>query len=250
MSTSVSDPKSSTTANANQPPGNGRSAASRRKDNKTARIWVSIAAGVMLAIVGFLIIRTQGFVSGSEFSPTHFQKRDFRFYEIPLVHLQITPISRSSSTTQAARYLRQKNLIPVVTGPPDVWHLVQISRGLTGATPLDAQLLTDQLELSLGSDAYWEKWSTDHPKMAKVLWPVVQRLAQRELYVLIPRLMEIAQLQSATDQSPADLQNAIDQYLPEQYASLIVDLREAGRRELADGVRQEATADYPDAPNL
>ncbi len=240
--------------------------AGRRKANKIARRWVAFAAAIMLVIVGFLVIRTQGFVSGSEFSPTHFQKRDFQFYEIPLLRLQITPIVRSSSTTPTATYLRQKNLIPIVTGAPEVWHLVWISRGFTGAKPADAQMLTDQLELAGSGDPYWKKWSVDHPSKAQTLWPVVQRLAERELYVLIPRLLEIAQIETAAatadtgkssakrtrpdDASAADLKAAIDAYLPTQYSTLVEDLRQAGRQALADEVQEDAIEDYPDTAKI
>ncbi|MGI9473148.1 MAG: hypothetical protein ACR2NZ_16520 [Rubripirellula sp.] len=210
------------------------------------RRWITVFATVVIVIVLLIVIRTQGFVSGYEFSPTHFQQRRFSFYEIPLIHLQITPIRRSSATPATATYVRQNALITPHTGVPTVWHLVSLSRGLTGATPADANLLLDQLELSSGKD-YWTDWSKKHPKRAKVLWPYVQRLAERELYLLLPSIFELAQLDP---HSPQQLQDSIDEYLRREYALLIEDMRSADRDDLADQLLAEALQDYPDDPGL
>jgi hypothetical protein len=194
----------------------------------------------------FFVIRTQGFVSGQEFSPTHFQLREFSFYEIPLIHVQITPIKRAGSTPTTATYVRQNALIKPHTGPPTSWHLVSISRGLTGSTPADAELLIDQLNLQSGGDEFWRKWSIDHPKHAKVLWSVIQKLAERELYILMPHLFELAQI----EQTPQQLQQNIDDLLRGQYRSLIQDMQAADRRELAQQLLAEASKDYPQDAEL
>ena len=232
MSTSVSSPASDSVSTADK---------SRR-----VKRWVTISATLILSFLLFIVIRTQGFVSGSEFSPTHFQQRKFSFYEIPLIHLQITPIKRSGATPRTANYVRQTSLIRLHPGPPAVWHIVSISRGLTGSTPADANLLIDQLNLDSGGDEYWRTWSIDHPNQAKVLWPVIQKLAERELYILMPQLFELAQI----EQSSQDLQNAIDHILIEQYHSLIQDMQAADRGELAQHLLDEAAQDYPQDAQL
>lgn len=143
-------------------------------------------------------------------------------------------------------YVRQNALIKPVSGTPQTWHLVSLSRGLTGSTPADPQLLLDQLEIQHSGSAYWRQWSIDHAKRAKILWPFVQKLAERELYILMPELFELAQL----DLTPQQLSSRIDQYLQEQYRSLILDMRSAKRDELADQLLVEAIADYPNDPQL
>lgn len=180
-------------------------------------------------------------MSGKEFSPTHFQQRDFSFYEIPLIHLQITPIKRSGSTPRTATYLRQNSLITPGSGTPTTWHLVSISRGLTGTTPADANLLIDQLNLQIKADEFWRTWSIDHPKRAKAFWNVIQKLALRELYILMPQLFELAQI----DQTPQQLQESLDDLLRRQYRGLILDMRAADRDQLADQLLAEAIKDYP-----
>ena len=209
---------------------------------RLVRRWVTIVSAVILIGILTLLIFFQGRVSGVEFAPTHFQQREFRFFEIPLVHLQITPIKRGATTSKTANYLRVNSLVSTQTGQPSTWHLVSLSRGLTGSTPADAHLLTDQLSLEVGGDEYWRKWSIDHPQQANVLWPIVQKLAVRELYLLLPPLFEIAQSQ----QPAADLQIQLDARLQQDYLGLIRDLRDNGRDQLADQILAEALQDYPD----
>ena len=236
MSTSVSN-SSSTSTDRRRP---------KFLSANTARRWITLAATLLVVLVGFFVIRTQGHVSGSEFAPSNFQTRSFTFYEIPLLHLQITPIRRTISSSTTSTYLRQKGLINVGKGAPSRWHLLALSRGLTGTTPADANLLSEQLTLKHGSDDFWRKWSIDHPSHAKILWPVVQKLAERELYVLLPALLERAAIvQDDTAQNVAGLQSVIDEYLQDEYARLIADMKEAGRTDLADELQKEAREDFP-----
>jgi hypothetical protein len=213
---------------------------------RLVRRWVTIVATVLLISVLTLLILIQGRVSGVEFAPTHFQQREFRFYEIPLIQLQITPIRRSANTPKTANYLRVNSLVNTQPGQPSNWHLVSLSRGLTGSTPADAQLLTSQLSVELGGDDYWRKWSSDHPQHAKVLWPIVQKLAIRELYLLLPPLFEIAQ----APQSAAELQARLESRLQADYAALIDDLRDSDRDALASEILAEALQDYPENQTL
>lgn len=206
---------------------------------------VTLSATVMLVFLLFLLISTQGHVSGEEFAPTHFQLRKFSFYEIPVLHIQITPIRRSGSTPPTATYVRQTGLIRPQKGVPTTWHLGDFSRGV-GSAPGDAQLLLEQLKLESGGDGYWRSWSVDHPARAKIFWPIIQKLAQRELYVAMPPLFELAQL----DLSPQQLRQRIDQNLIQQYVGLIQDMKASGRAELAEQLLAEALADYPDRAEL
>lgn len=189
----------------------------------------------------FIIIRTQGYVEGTEFAPTHFQQRSFNFYELPLIHLQITPIKRRANTPKTAVHVRMTGLVKTAGGTPSTWHLVQINRGITGSTPANADLLIEQLDLEHDGGHYWEKWSKDHVPLAKVLWPVIQKLAERELYILIPAAFEMAQL----EQTPQELQQNLDDYLKQQYLTLIQDMQAAKRTVLAEQFLEEAKADFP-----
>jgi len=56
------------------------------------------------------------------------------------------------------------------------------------------------------------KWSEDNPKLAKVFWPAVQRLAENDLYIFIPDLFLLAKQQSDT----VKLQAALDKLVAEK----------------------------------
>lgn len=219
--------------------------ASTAKKNRRVRWIVTLSATVLLIAVVAIVISTQGYVSGEEFSPTHFQTRKFSFYEIPLIQIQITPIKRTGSTPRTATFVRQMGLITPHKGVPTTWHLVSISRGI-GTTPADADLLLDQLRLDSKDDGYWRQWSIDHPARAKVFWPVIQKLAERELYIMMPHLFELAQV----DQPPQQLQQQMEDTLIRQYVGLIQDMDAAGRGDLAKQLLAEAAQDYPDRAEL
>lgn len=176
-------------------------------------------------------------------------RRSFSFYEIPLVHWQITPIRRSDDTPAAATYVKTKILKKVPKGTATNWHLVSLSRGILGTTNADANFLLAQLEFSDqdSSDPYWIDWSKQNPKHAAVLWPIIQRLAERELYVFIPMVFATA---DSGGKSPAELQKAIDEQLAAEYVSLVSDMREAGKMTVAAALLSEAVADYPNHPGL
>ena len=216
------------------------------KQNRTFKRWFTVVATIVTLLVVFLVVRTQGYVSGREFSPTHFQQRDFSFYEIPLLHIQITPIKRSSATPATAIYVRQNGLITTPAGTPKYWHIVSLSRGLTGTTPADAGLLMDQMELGSSGDEYWRTWSKDHPQHAKILWPLIQKLSIRELYLLMPPLFELTQV----EQTPQELQAKLDERLQRDYVQLVQDMRDADRNDLAETLLSEAIGDYPTNDDL
>ncbi len=233
MSTSVSTSVQSGTSNA--------------KKNRVVKNWFTIGAAIVICIVLGLVIRTQGYVSGSEFAPSHFVQRSFSFYEIPLFHWQITPIRRQDSTPPAATFVKTKILKTIPKGVAKEWHLVSLSRGLSGETNGDANLLLTLLELGNGNELYWRNWSQQNPNHAAILWPIIHRLAKRELYILMPMVFSTA---DAEGKSPAEIQKIIDQQLAEEYVNLISDMRKAEQPKIAAKLLSEATVDYPNHPGL
>ena len=196
-----------------------------------------------------VVVLLKGSVSGTEFAPSHFQTREFSFYEIPFLHIQITPITRKDKTGPIARQIRANSWITVPRGQkPTNWHLVALNRGPTG-TPAVAGLLTDGLAIESANGSFWKIWNDDHPKRASVLWPTVQRLAERELYVIIPELMQLARTLPGDDDANL-LADQIDRWLIEQYTGLVKDLRDADRMVLADEMLAEAIGDFPASQEL
>ena len=221
--------------------------------NQSARQHPYLVSGlVCLGVAGMigLLIWLFGGVSGTEFSPTHFQVRRFTVQEIPWLKMQISPIRRTSSQLSAAQYLVAQKLIQQPQGPPNQWHLVELLRGGMQQSPADAKLLIDQLELitvpNQGNNAYWHDWSMNEPAKAQVLWPVIQKLAIRELYILLPKIF--AHALAAKDDSALRLW--IDDYLRTSYGELVTEMRNTDRAELADELLSEAILDFPDDAKL
>jgi hypothetical protein len=223
---------------------------------KAGRGWratvIAIVCCGVAAMLG-LVLLLFGSVTGIEFSPTHFETRQFSVREIPWLQTQITPIRRVNSQSATARYLIAQSLIQPTKGVPSDWHLVQLSRGGFEVSDSDAKLLTDQLDLyvytatsSSSATSFWHQWSIDEPEKAKILWPIIQRLAIRELYILMPRLFSLA----VDSKDKQTLQTSIDDYLRSSYAELITEMRDANRHQLADDLLAEAIADYPDDAKL
>ena len=220
---------------------------SHAKKNRVIKNWVTICAALIICVVLGLVIRIQGYVSGNEFAPSHFVQRSFSFYEIPLFHWQITPIRRQDNTPSGVTFVKTKILNTSPKGPPTSWHLVSLTRGLSQETKADANFLLAQLELDNGQQLYWRNWSQQNPKHAAILWPIIHRLAKRELYILMPMVFATA---DSEIQNPAEFQKLIDQQLSQEYAGLITDMREAGKPNIAAKLLNEAVTDYPNHPGL
>jgi len=123
-----------------------------------------------------------------------------------------------------------------------VWHLVSVRHGRQSTQFDDAALLVQQLRRRDDSGKpYWKSWTKDHPKLGKVLWPAIFRLARRELYLMMPPLFESA----AACEDAERLQAQINESLRRQYRNVIADMRAVGRERLAAELAREAATDFP-----
>ena len=215
---------------------------------KGSRRTVIVLCSVMTILFVGGLTYIQGAVSGTEFAPSHFQTREFSFHEIPFLHIQLTAVRRKIVSDKASRVIRTSGYITTPRGkPPTTWHLVSLTRGAS-TTPALASLLTDALQIEQNGGTFWQNWTTNHPKSSAVVWPYVQRLADRELYVLVPELLQIARTQAADNGQKLKME--IDTWLVGQYVTLIEDMRSADRGELAESLLIEARKDYPNATEL
>ena len=188
----------------------GRSKSVRSGSARTGRFWLITITGSLIVLFLSGIVFFFGQVEGREFAPSHFQIRRFSFTEIPLLRLQITPIKRVSETSTLQSYLATSSMINRPAAQPSEWHLIELTRFGVSSDPADAKLLTDFLSIPYygfarrrgvanQSNLYWHQWSTQNPKHAAVLWPEIQKLAERELYLLIPDVFQIADAAVPTD---------------------------------------------------
>lgn|GEM_PF-3223336 len=166
----------------------------------------------------FFFIGTQCGVSGVEFSPDRFAHRKFRYLQLPVLEVQITPRFTDEFHTPLEKYLHAHGYVP----PTDRerWHFICGSapgvRGWRGP----ARWLCHGLRCWGNESDKWITWSQDHPECARLLWPRVVALARREEYysahVLLKRFFYF-------DGTPAQFREEV-QTLKKVYPELDFDL--------------------------
>lgn len=187
--------------------------------------WLLRIGSVVLALaVGFIFLLFTvlmfGLVEGEEFAADTFKRRTFTYYEIPLLHWQVTGIQRDDSAGQLEEHLAKKKLI----GPPNTkqnrktrWDLVSSNRTESNSPICDANILCSYLDQrNADKSLSWLVWSKKKTELAKVLWPAVAELARRELYFFIPDLLQAAKGSS----QPEPLKRQLDLTLNGKYRFL------------------------------
>jgi hypothetical protein len=275
--------------------------------------WVAIGLGVVgcLAFVLLCSVSLFGHVTGQELSPYDFQRREFEYFEIPLIHLQITPIDRKTSTGVFEKHLVDEGFLDaassVATGSPSAtagkpaggsqkgaeevveatvekpvvqaadsptedaataktdgnassknevagseappseaaeperWDLVETRRASVVVSVGDARILCQYLDSKSDDDGqYWLAWTKSHDELARVVWPLVGRLAMQRMYILIPEVLESAR--SATD--AGQFQTEINRSLADRFHQLALSQQQQQRHEVAlDLIRDGLTYD-------
>src|SRR5687767_2566698 len=96
------------------------------------QIYVMIFVGLVFVVAVFIYSTLYfGFVEGQEFAADSFNRREFSFYQIPVIGLQITPIDRRDVTNDLEKYLVTQKLIATrtTTMVPKRWDLIYARRG-------------------------------------------------------------------------------------------------------------------------
>ena len=190
--------------------------------------------GILAAtLLVYMLTLWFGGVHGTEFSPQTFERRSYSFYELPLIGVQVTAIRQDDLTGIAETFLTTNNYVaPPPAGGPQDWHIIVGSRGTKLLRKGDASILIQYLDSKDSADYHrWVKWSEDNPKLAKVFWPAVQRLAEHDLYIFIPDLFLLAKQHS----DAVKLQAALDKLRAEKL--LFLARRLQAREEQAEAVK-------------
>ncbi len=203
---------------------------------RSSRLGITLLAVVLLlGVFAYCTIR-HGSVRGEEFSPYSFQRRRFHYYEIPLVELQITPVQHMDTTGSVEDYLRNpsNDLLafppPAAGQPPERWDLVWARRGGGETAAGDAQILCNYLKaLNAEDEKAWLAWSKQHPEAARLLWPIIAKLAEQELYFFVPDLFDIARL----EETVATLRRRVHNKLGDLYREMADVQRALGRHDQA-----------------
>jgi len=206
-----------------------------RSNKWVARIAIAgLSVLLMLAVLVYVTI-TLGHVRGEEIASETFQRRTFEYFQLPVIELQISGITRTDSTGDLENYLIDKKIISVAKTkiPPDEsirWDLVRGNRFGTVFKRGEAEILCHYLDThDADQKNVWVEWSKENPKLAKVIWPAVVSVAQQELYILVPELLELAT--NATD--PDVLKTQLTELQFQQYLRVATTQQQLARHELA-----------------
>jgi hypothetical protein len=220
------------------PQASPRTAAPVRPRGKLSHLAVAACIG-LLFVLGIVVYSVSffGHVKGEEFAPATFSRREFSYYEIPLLGLQISPIHRRDITNALESQLTRDKLVASqsVTESGKRWDLVIARRGIEGARGRalaqgNARILCEYLDALDGQNVHiWLTWSTKNPELAKVVWPVVARVAREDLYIFAPDLFELAR--NARD--PIELKAELDRWLVKQYLAFALTQQQLNRHEAA-----------------
>ena len=168
----------------------------RKKRSGKVRVGVLVLTLLVFAFFSLIGIALFGRVAGEEFSPQQFTMRRFGYWQIPLLRVQIWPVSLRKITgdeDELARHIRMQRLNGDVSKNPVHWDIMLLDE--VGSAPFygNASILTQYLRQpgAKGTES-WLDWSKKHPKQAKILWPLVAKLAEKNLYALIPEVLDEA----------------------------------------------------------
>jgi hypothetical protein len=145
-------------------------------------------------------------VSGDEFAPDTFTRRDFSYDQLPLVERQVSAVRRVEKKSDLCQHLIDNGYISVMS-TASRWDLVAARRGTRRLRDGDALILCRYLDArDKEGKLYWLDWTKDHPKLAKLLWPRVADAARAECYAVIPDMFRAAW----SHEDPVGLQGELD----------------------------------------
>ena len=226
------------------------SSSSRRGGRRSlgSRIGMGLLGALLLLGVVVYATRIFGLVRGEEFAPETFKRRSFIYYEIPLVGIQVSPITRDDITGSLEDYLIKHKLVAANTKTSDPksirWDLVSSHRGEVLSGHGEAQILCHYLDATDPEDEnIWLEWSKEHGNLAKVLWPMVAKVSHQELYIFVPQLLSLA----GNASSAQELKTSIDEMLAREYLRIAHAHQQMNHHEAAVELFTEALAHNPRA---
>lgn len=159
---------------------------------------------VFLPLAMVVFVAMFGRVSGSEFSPNTFEQRQFSYYEIPFVKIQVMPVQRSAVPSGLHNLLMANSLIPP-SKTPDRWDLVATNQTEGYSPECDAAILANYLNDDPWAGNRWTLWTEEHADLANVFWAKVADMARFSRYLIIPSLFRAAERADSAKELEAEL---------------------------------------------
>ena len=206
-----------------------------------SRIARILLISILICVGAGVIVGLFGRVEGEEFCPQKFTVQQFSYYQIPLVKIQITPVTFSPSSRGNAalsRHLRTQRLLGAVSSQLR-WDIVYMGDISSESSRGDADILVKYLEQpgAIGSEN-WLDWTQDksNEDIAQRFWPLIAKLAQEQLYILMPDVFDWARSAQSAEQFSIQVQTTI----PERVRRLAKAERSRENTSRADQLEQVA----------
>lgn len=213
-------------------------------------MWIGLVGFISFAVLAYCTLMF-GLVQGEEFSPNTFVRREFQYYQLPWLGWQISPISRQTKTNALETYVAAQSWVsPLPAGSSQRWDLVLATQGTVPGTQRilsqgGARILCAYLDAQReNQDLVWLEWSKKNPELAKVVWPLIVRLARDDLYVFVPDLLRVARGESDVEKLRSELQRR----LAERYLEFAQVQQRIGRHEAAVELFSGAIDYAPESP--
>ena len=181
----------------------------------------SVIAFAVFAFCSFLYLVFGCHYSGEEFSPDDFSFRSFSYRYEPITGTVISGRTFTKGTRPWLPKLVKDKFIKPVNNKEKTWHLIYDNgnyfRGHSADS--DARFLVEYLDLQDESgENTWTAWNSEHPDLAKVLWPLIAEMARDDMYLV---LSDVFTFVLRTDASkPEKFQTDLQQEVAKAYLKL------------------------------
>ena len=160
--------------------------------------YLIITLAVVFAMVAALLAyRSFGCsYSGTEFSPDDFSVRQFSYGYDPIMGSVVRGRTFDPNFYQYIMpdLVGNKYIQPIFK-KKKTWHLIEDNGAYQHgySADSDAHLLVDFLCLKdENGENKWTVWNSDHPKLAKIFWPLIAEMAQDEIYLTVGDVLTFA----------------------------------------------------------
>lgn len=176
-------------------------------------VWTTVLTALMVLITLTLVVWIFGGVSGQEFSPQRFTMRNFRYYQLPLIRVQIWPVALRrvrGERDEMAKFVRSRRWVGSTSAENERWDIITMEEVGRNQIRGDASILTNYLTQpgAVGTDS-WLDWSRKNTQIAARLWPLAARLAHEEMYELIPDVFDAARTAASAEDFDATVREQL-----------------------------------------
>lgn len=149
---------------------------------------------IAIGVIGFVVLMVLPYfvssmvIHGEEFCPQLFQKRGFSYWRIPGTKFRVSRTTLTPGVSPSSKDILQH--LPASSQID--WHLSSAHQGVY-SKEFGPKILIDFLQCNNADGVnLWDAWSFRNPTKAKLLWPLVQQVAVKEMYFCIPELLGIS----------------------------------------------------------